>query len=134
MFYLFTDGGSRGNPGISAAGCFIFDDKLNLVSFDAKYLGIATNNYAEYNALKLGLKLAQKLKIKDLTCTLDSELVVKQLNGEYKVKDENIRKLYNEIQRESKSFSLLIFNHVLREENKNADKMVNIILDVVSQN
>ena len=131
MHYLYTDGGSRGNPGNSACACFLFDNEMKLLALDAKFLNTATNNFAEYNALILGLKLAQKLGIEELTCRLDSELAVKQLKGEYKVKDENIAKFHAEIMMMAMGFKSIQFVHVPREENKFADKLVNIILDAV---
>lgn len=131
MYYLFTDGGSRGNPGNSAAAAFLFDKEMNLVGFDAKFLKLGTNNNAEYQALVMGLKMAIKQDIKELTCKLDSELAVKQITGIYKVKDENIMSLYKSIQEASKKFDKIDFIHVPRAENKHADKLVNIILDAI---
>lgn len=131
MHYLFTDGGSRGNPGNSACASFLFDESMNLVAFDAKFLNSGTNNNAEYNALKLGLKLASKNGVEELTCKLDSELAVKQIKGEYKVKDENIQKLHKDILAAAKSFKSIQFIHVPRSENKHADRLVNVILDSI---
>jgi len=130
MHYLFTDGGSRGNPGKSAIAYFIFEDE-KLLDFGGKFVGVGTNNSAEYQALILGLKAASKLGIKKLTCNLDSELAVKQLNGEYKISNEDIKKLALSVQKEREKFESVTFNHVLREKNKFADKMVNVILDSV---
>lgn len=130
MHYLFTDGGSRGNPGKSAIAYFIFEDE-KLLDFGGKFVGVGTNNSAEYQALILGLKAASKLGIKKLTCNLDSELAVKQLNGEYKISNEDIKKLASSVQKEREKFESVTFNHVLREKNKFADKMVNVILDSV---
>lgn len=126
---LYTDGGSRGNPGNAAAGCLLFDSNHKLLNFDAKYLGILTNNQAEYQALMLGLKLATKSGINNLAVHLDSELVVKQLNGEYKIKDEKIQNLKPQIDKLVKNFSKISFTHVLRVNNSYADKLVNLILD-----
>lgn len=131
MHYLFTDGGSRGNPGNSACACFLFDSDMNLVAFDAKFLNTSTNNNAEYNALKLGLKLAAKNNVEELTCKLDSELAVKQINGIYKVRDENIQSLHKDIGAAAKGFKSIKFIHVPRAENKHADKLVNVILDSI---
>lgn len=128
-YFLFTDGGSRGNPGNSAAGCFIFDSKNKLIDVHGEYLGKSTNNSAEYNALILGLKLAKKNKIDKLKCHLDSELIVKQINGQYKVNHEDMKKLYSEVQKLILNFDAIEFVHVPRKENKFADKMVNLILD-----
>lgn len=129
MHYLFSDGGSRGNPGISAIGAFVFDHSKKLVDFTGKYIGIATNNKAEYLALLNGIRLLKKLEIKEVICYLDSELVVKQLNGEYKIKNDDIVKLSNLIKEEVSFFKTITFKHVPRSENSMADKLVNLILD-----
>lgn len=129
MFKLFTDGGSRGNPGPAAIGCILFDEDDSLVDFYGKYIGEATNNEAEYKALITGLALAQKNNIKNLSCYLDSELVVKQINKIYQVRHEAIKKHFIKIEELKKNFSEIQFIHVPREKNKFADKMVNIILD-----
>lgn len=131
MHYLYTDGGSRGNPGPSAIAAFIFDHQNKLVDLTAKYTEIGTNNRAEYLALLNGLRLLKKNTIKEVTCLLDSELVVKQINGEYKVKDAEIQKMHLLIHEELKSFKSITFKHVPRAENHFADKLVNIILDNV---
>lgn len=130
MFKLFTDGGSRGNPGNAAIGYFLFEDD-NLVDFGGEFIGTNTNNNAEYNGLIAGLKLAKKNKVEELECFLDSELVVKQLNGEYKVKHPDMKKLFDEVQNLKTDFETLSFKHVRREHNKHADKMVNIVLDSI---
>jgi ribonuclease HI len=129
MYKLFTDGGSRGNPGKAACGYFIYDKDNNLIDFGGDYIGIETNNTAEYTALIQGLKLCAKQGITELNCYLDSELVVKQLNKEYKVSNESIRILFNKVIENSKFFKIVKFNHIPRAENKHADKLVNIILD-----
>ena len=134
MHTLYTDGGSRGNPGDSAIGFFIFDEQMKLVDFGGKYLGIVTNNNAEYKALIEGLKLAIKNKIKKLKCVLDSELVVKQINGLYKISSPEIKIDATKVMDLRKEFDEISFNHVLRSENKFADKLVNIILDTKQKN
>ncbi|MBE0573279.1 ribonuclease HI family protein [Candidatus Dojkabacteria bacterium] len=126
-FKLFTDGGSRGNPGSSAAAFLLFNDN-DLIDLGAKFLGSATNNFAEYNALIEGLKLAKK-HTDSVACFLDSELVVKQINGEYKVSSADIKPLVSKVKELAKDFSSISFTHVPRAENKHADKLVNIILD-----
>ena len=132
MYKLFTDGGSRGNPGPAAIGAFIFDENDNLVTFLGEYLGEETNNFAEYTALIRGLNLAAKEGIDSIECNLDSELVVKQLNGQYKVKNENIIPLHKKVETLKKEFKSISFVHVRREFNKHADRMVNIILDTLN--
>ena len=92
---LFTDGGARGNPGPGAIGVVFKDDGGKIVFELGKYLGKCTNNEAEYEALITGLETAIEKKYSELTCHLDSELVVKQLNGLYKVKNERLKVLFN---------------------------------------
>lgn len=128
-YKLYSDGGSRGNPGPAACSCVIFDADNNLFQIDSKFLDIATNNFAEYSGLILGLNLAAKNKISRLDCFLDSELVVKQINGVYAIKDENIKILASEVFKLKKKFENITFTHVRREDNKIADKLVNIVLD-----
>lgn len=131
MYKLFTDGGSRGNPGKAAIGYFLFDKEDKLVDFGGEYIGENTNNNAEYNGLIAGLKLAKKNDVKEINCNLDSELVVKQLNGEYKVKHPDMQTLFAKVEELKKNFTEIKFTHVRREFNKHADKMVNTILDSI---
>lgn len=125
---LFTDGGARGNPGPAAIGGVLYEDKQILDSF-SKYIGETTNNQAEYQALIKGLEVALEHNIKELSCFLDSELVVKQLNKEYKVKDKELAKVFVRIWNLSLKFKKISFFHVRRELNKEADKLVNQALD-----
>ncbi|RMD76887.1 reverse transcriptase-like protein [Candidatus Dojkabacteria bacterium] len=133
MFRLFSDGGSRGNPGESACSFLVFDDEENLVAFDAKYLGIQTNNYSEYIGLIEGLKFLKKQDIKQVRCFLDSELVVNQINKVYKVSNPKIKKLFEQVEILILEFDEISFNHVSRDENKFADRLVNIILDATNR-
>lgn len=130
MNYLFTDGGSRGNPGNAACAFYIFDEN-ELVDFGGKFLDKATNNVAEYSGLVLGLKAAQKLGIKELEVKMDSELIIKQIKGEYKVSSPEMKKLITKVFELNEEFDQISFTHIRRELNKFADKMVNIILDNV---
>jgi ribonuclease HI len=132
MIKIFTDGGSRGNPG-NAACAFVIYEEDRLVFLDSFFLSTATNNFAEYTGLINGLKYLQKSGITHATAYLDSELVVKQVNGEYKVKDENIKLLHAQVSELKAKFKQILFVHVRREENKIADKLVNIVLDAVEQ-
>lgn len=129
----FTDGGSRNNPGPAACGIVIQDEKDNIIHTGSKYLGIATNNQAEYGALVMALQKAKELLEKEpareVICYLDSELVVKQLNREYKVKEEKMKKLYLEVCNLCSNFNKVEFIHIRREKNKLADKLVNEELD-----
>lgn len=131
-YKLFTDGGSRGNPGPAAIGIILFGEDDKLLWFDSKYIGNTTNNIAEYKAILHGLgiysKMVNEIEEHELICSLDSELVVKQLNGEYKVKDANLREIYEKVIDLKKEMNIK-FKHVYREYNKFADKLVNISLD-----
>ena len=128
QFKLFTDGGSRGNPGPAAIGGVLYQADKEIANF-SKYLGQGTNNQAEYNALLTGLELAKKHKVNNLQCFLDSELVVKQLSKEYRVKDADLAKLFVKVWNLAQAFDSISFNHVRRELNKEADRLVNLALD-----
>jgi ribonuclease HI len=128
---MYTDGGSRNNPGPAAIGVYI-------ETLDKKYgecIGIKTNNEAEYAALIFGLKkiksLIGKTKAQDaeIECRLDSELVVKQLNHEYKLKEKHIQDFFLEIWNLMLDFKSVEFYHIPREKNKLADKLVNVALN-----
>jgi ribonuclease HI len=127
----FTDGGSRNNPGPAACGAVIQDGTGNLLATHSCFLGVATNNQAEYGALVLALTEAHKLLGGggEVTCYLDSELVVKQLNREYRVKDEKMKGLFAQVNALTAKFDKVTFVHVPREKNKLADKLVNEELD-----
>jgi len=128
---IYTDGGSRGNPGPAAIGIWI--ETLNKKY--SEYIGEGTNNVAEYAALVFGLKkikhILGKKKTKSYTvkCYLDSELVVKQLNHEYKLKEKYIQNNFIEIWNLMLDFENVIFKHIPREQNKTADALVNQALD-----
>jgi ribonuclease HI len=126
---LYTDGGARGNPGPAGIGVVIYNDKNLVVEKLKKYIGETTNNQAEYQALLLGLHKAKELKATEVECFLDSELVVKQLNGEYKVKDQNLAKQFLKIWNLKSYFKHIIFKHIPRAKNKLADKLVNEVID-----
>lgn len=126
---LFTDGGARGNPGPAGLGAILFSEGEKLLGFDAKFGGTLTNNQAEYKALKLGIELALKHGIKDLLVYMDSELAVKQMKGEYKVKNADIADIKAQIESLTVSFDSIGFIHVPREQNRHADALVNLVLD-----
>jgi len=128
MYKLFTDGGARNNPGPAAIGGVLYQDKKIMATF-SEYIGETTNNQAEYQALIKGLEVALEKKISDLACFLDSELVVKQLNKEYKVKDKELAKVFVRIWNLTLKFKKITFSHIRREFNKEADKLVNEALD-----
>lgn len=130
---IFTDGGARGNPGPAGIGIVIEGLSGGKQSF-AEYIGETTNNEAEYRALITALqklkKLAGKKKLDQIDCYADSELMVKQLNGEYKVKDTNLRGLFLEILAlKSELKAPVLFHHIERAKNSGADELVNNILD-----
>lgn len=121
---VYTDGGARGNPGPAGLGVVIYDEKDNLMSRHNKYIGVATNNQAEYQALILALEKAKEMGAQNLECFLDSELVVKQLNGEYRVKDRDLGPLFIKVWNLKQGFKKITFCHIPREKNKEADRLV----------
>jgi len=134
---IFCDGGSRGNPGKSAAA-FVVEEKGKVIYSDAKYLGIATNNFAEYSAVFLALKWIEKNKElinKEIIFILDSELVVKQIGGIYKIKNEKLKIIYLEIKKIMNNLeNKIVFKNVAREKNITADLLVNQKLDKSREN
>ena len=126
---LFTDGGSRGNPGPSATGYVILDMEDNVIVDEAQYLGVTTNNQAEYTALKLGLEQCRKMGVKEVSTYLDSLLVVNQVNGIYKVKNKDLWPIHDAVNSLKAEFDQITFKHVPREFNKLADAAVNRALD-----
>ncbi len=128
-FIIFTDGGARGNPGPAGIGAVIYDEHKALVAEISEYLGETTNNQAEYRALIAALKRATTLEAQEIECYLDSELVVKQLNREYKVKNKDLAPLFLEIHNLSLNFKKISYTHVPRERNKEADRLANEAMD-----
>jgi ribonuclease HI len=135
-FTLYADGGSRGNPGPAGAGAVVFDSLGKRILEVADYLGVATNNIAEYEAVLRGLTklrdeyLPEHLGKASLTVKMDSKLVIEQLKGNYKVKHPNLVPRYLEIKNLiSRSFPSIEFIHVPREQNKDADALANRAMD-----
>lgn len=126
---IYTDGGARGNPGPAGIGAVIFDEQGRVAAEISQYIGQATNNQAEYKALVAGLTKAKELGGAELEVFLDSELVVKQLNREYRVKDKQLAPLFVQAYNMSLGFKKIVFKHMPREKNKPADKLVNQALD-----
>ncbi len=126
---IFSDGGSRGNPGKSAGGTVLLDGNNKEIARDGIFCGIQTNNFAEYAGLIIGLELALKNKITDLEVFLDSKLIVEQMNGNFKVKNTNIRPQFEKAHTLREKFNSVKFQHVLRHKNKVADSIVNEVLD-----
>ncbi|MBL7147762.1 MAG: ribonuclease HI family protein [Nanoarchaeota archaeon] len=129
--HIYTDGGSRGNPGPSAIGIVFFDEDKNKIAEYKECIGECTNNQAEYKALIKALELATAYCRKKILCFLDSELVVKQLSGAYKIKNEELRRLFYILKDREKPFEEVIYNHVRRTNQfiSCADKLVNEALD-----
>jgi len=125
IFFIYADGGSRGNPGPAGIGVVILDAGKKKVKEVFKYIGETTNNNAEYNALICGLEEVRKLGGEEVTINLDSELVVKQLNGEYRVKNAEIKPLFEKAISELKNFKEFKIHHIDRAKNRDADKLVN---------
>jgi ribonuclease HI len=120
----YIDGGSRGNPGEAGVGVH-FPGVVRI----AEYLGSGTNNYAEYSALLAALRFAAFSRCDELLVYADSELVVKQIKGEYQVKNEGIRMLYDSAKRWIALIPQFSIHHVRRENNKEADKLANLAMD-----
>ena len=132
---VFTDGGSRGNPGQASLGVYIESDDGNEIKSIGKRLGIATNNVAEYSAIKEALywiftNLNEFNELKKINFFMDSNLAVSQLNGIYKIKNSNLRNILFEVRSLETQIKIPIsYTHIPREKNKKADKLVNLALD-----
>jgi ribonuclease HI len=126
---LYTDGAARGNPGPAGAGAVILNPEGHIVAKLGKFLGESTNNVAEYMGLILGLKRAKAMGIRELQVFADSELLVKQLSGEYAVKAEHLRPLHDEAKGLLQAFEWIEVRHIPREENAQADAMSNRAID-----
>jgi ribonuclease HI len=126
---LRTDGASRGNPGHAAAGVVIERADGTVRATGKRYLGVMTNNQAEYRALILGLTAVARYAPASVRVYLDSELVVRQMTGQYRVRDEALRSLYDEARRLAAALHAVSFIHVPRGKNAQADKLANKALD-----
>ncbi len=126
---IYIDGAARGNPGASGIGIVIKDQAGKKIREFYKYIGEVTNNIAEYTALVYSLQEALMLGIKDIVINSDSELLVKQLNGEYKVKNEGLRTHYEQFLHLKAGFNTIVVNQISREQNKDADKLANQAID-----
>ncbi len=131
---MFADGGSRGNPGPSASGFVLMDMENNVLTQKGIYLGITTNNQAEYQAVKFGLEDAFKNGAREVSVFLDSLLVVNQMKGVFKIKNRDLWPIHVAITDIVKQFKKVSFTHVPRELNKLADAEVNKILDTEASN
>lgn len=125
-----VDGGARGNPGPAAIGAVVRDADGEILEERGERIGTATNNVAEYRALLLGIERAAELGAGELELVGDSELIVRQVKGEYKVKDATLRQLHGEVKRALRPFDgSWSIRHVRREHNAEADRLVNAALD-----
>ena len=127
---IFTDGGSRNNPGISGAGVVIYDGREK-VSELSQFLGVRTNNWAEYEAVFLALEEAERLGLidRDIEVKLDSKLVAEQLSGRWKIKEPTLKPQAEKIRASMLRFSSVVFIHIPREENSEADRLANDAMD-----
>lgn len=128
-FRAAVDGGSRGNPGPAAWAVAVLDDEGRCIEGHSGTLGRATNNVAEYTALVQALKLALERRANDIEIRADSELIVRQINGQYRVRHPELRALYEEAVALIGKLPRFSIRHVRREENRDADRLVNLALD-----
>ena len=126
---LSTDGGSRGNPGPAAYGYVLESEDGHVLAAHGEAIGRATNNVAEYSGLVAGLKRALELHVPELEVVSDSELMVKQMRGEYRVKNAALRELYDEAVAVARRLDNVEYRHVKRAHNELADRLVNEALD-----
>ena len=126
---IYSDGASRGNPGEGGAGIVLEDRDGKEVTTHQRYLGLVTNNVAEYQALLIALDVAKEFHAKKIRVFLDSELIVRQLNGEYKVKNSNLLPLFNLVKSSLSKFELYEIRHIPRDMNKRADSLANAAID-----
>lgn len=126
---IYSDGGSRGNPGQSACGFIIEDSNGVMLAKGGEYLGITTNNQAEYQGVKIALEKAVKISGENILFRADSLLVINQLKGIYKVKNKELWPIHKSIKSLLKNFKEVRFEHVPREQNQIADGLVNKVLD-----
>lgn len=124
-----VDGGARGNPGPAAIGAVVRDAEGEVLAERGERIGRATNNVAEYRALLLGIELAAELGADELDLVGDSELIVRQVEGRYKVKDATMKELHGQVKAALRPFESWSIRHVRRENNADADRLVNAALD-----
>jgi len=129
MYSLYFDGASRQNPGPASFGGVIYNESGEEFDTYYKFIGTATNNVAEYCGLLAGLHRARELNIKELKVFGDSNLIIQQVTGKWKVKNDNLRAIYNQIKEVEPFFTVITYQHVYRKDNKRADQLANIALD-----
>ena len=130
---LFTDGGARGNPGPAAYGFVLEAEDGTVLAAEGAAIGVATNNVAEYSALIAGLRRVVELALPEVEVVSDSELLVKQMTGEYRVKNEALRELSLEAARLARRIGTVSYRAVRREHNELADRLVNEALDAAAR-
>ena len=128
---IYSDGASRGNPGPAGIGIVICDESGAVIQEYGGFIGEATNNVAEYQALLKALELVSSFSRGEVDCFSDSELIIKQLNGEYRVKNEKLKVLFHRVRKKEKNFERVNYSHVPREEAhlKRADRLANLAID-----
>jgi len=129
QFQIYIDGAARGNPGPAGIGVVITDGEGKIIDTVSKYIGQSTNNVAEYTALIFGIEKVHNRKLKDIVINTDSQLLAKQLGGEYKVKSSVLKDLYDKANKLLMSFDEVRVNQIDREQNKQADKLANKAID-----
>jgi len=132
---VYSDGASRGNPGVSAIAYVILDEEKRILKKESAYLGVRTNNQAEYEALLSALQSASEFDGDEVECYLDSELVVKQLNGQYKVRNETLRVLWFKVQDYKQGFMKISFTYIPRTnpQIQEVDRLANLALDGIKK-
>ncbi len=126
---VYTDGASRGNPGPAAIGIVFYDQKDTVVGEHKEHLGNQTNNFAEYMAVIRAMEICTKTSVTEIDFYCDSQLLVKQMLGEYKVKAPQIKPLFDQAKKLTGQFKTVGFHHIRREFNKEADALANQALD-----
>ena len=129
MIVAYIDGGARGNPGPAGYGVRIEDEMGGLITEFSGFLGSATNNVAEYNGLLAALRYAREHGHRKVRIKSDSELLVKQMRGEYRVKNPGLQPLFQQARTLAEDFERIVYEHVRREQNKDADRLANIAMD-----
>ena len=129
---LWTDGGARGNPGPAAFAYVLETEDGTVLDARGEAIGVATNNVAEYSALVAGLRRAAEAGVRELDVRSDSELMVKQMRGEYRVKNRDLQTLFLDASRAARDVGSVSYTHVRREHNELADRLVNEALDAVT--
>lgn len=129
MIVAYIDGGARGNPGPAGYGVRIEDEVGGVIDEFHGFLGSATNNIAEYNALLAALRYAKEHGHRKIRIKSDSELIVKQMRGEYRVKNAGLQPLFQEARRLAEGFDRVTYEHVRREQNEHADRLANLAMD-----